>query len=316
VSVKGKDAPDSLRPQDAVASSWVERLPVSMQPYARLMRLDRPIGTWLLLWPCLWAVLLLADQQSIGQLLRLILLFSLGAIVMRAAGCVLNDIIDADLDARVARTAGRPIPSGQVSKPQAWLFLAGLLLAGLLILLQFKFNTILLGFASLLLVAPYPLMKRITWWPQAWLGLTFNYGILLAWVEVTDTLSLPALLLYAAGLFWTLGYDTIYALQDREDDRAAGIRSSALALGDQVKPAVGGFYAVMAILLVVACGLRTGWGWRLVLVLPVALHLTWQVWRLQPDSAAMALSVFRSNREAGLLVALACLALAGLQAIA
>lgn len=270
------------------------------------MRLDRPIGAWLLFWPCLWPVLLLAPAQTSGEILRLVLLFGAGAVIMRGAGCVLNDILDADLDAKVARTAGRPIPSGQVTRGRALVFLALLLLAGLAVLLQFGWLTILWGAASLLLVAPYPLMKRITWWPQAWLGLTFNYGALLGWAEVYGALTWHALALYAAGLFWTLGYDTIYAIQDKVDDAAAGIRSSALALGGRVRVAVGLFYALALALL----ALTMGWVGAAALI-PAALHLGWQTLRVKPDDSALALRLFRANREAGGLIALACL-IAGL----
>lgn len=297
----------SLRPTDALASSWVDRLPAAMIPYARLMRLDRPIGTWLLLWPCLWPVLLLATGESTATSVRLILLFSLGAVVMRGAGCVLNDILDADLDAKVARTAGRPIPSGQVSRLQALVLLAALLLIGLIILLQFAPVTILWGIAALALVIPYPLMKRITWWPQAWLGLTFNYGALLGWIELTGGLSAPALLLYVAGFFWTLGYDTIYAIQDKADDKAAGIRSSALALGDRVRPAIGLFYLLAMACLVSATVAVTGWHWGLLALLLPAAHLADQARRVAADDAAGALALFRANRTTGALIALACL---------
>ncbi|MEM9751523.1 MAG: 4-hydroxybenzoate octaprenyltransferase, partial [Pseudomonadota bacterium] len=217
-------ATEHSAPKDAIAdaapSNWVDRrAPAALRPYLRLARADRPIGTWLLLWPCLWSMAL--AQISLGERapnLWFLILFVVGATAMRGAGCVYNDIIDRDIDAKVARTANRPIASGAVSVGSGWAFLVALSLIGLLVLLQFNQRTILLGLVSLGIVAAYPFMKRVTYWPQAWLGLTFNWGALMAWTAVTGDLAAPALLLYVGGVFWTLGYDTIYAHQDKEDD--------------------------------------------------------------------------------------------------
>ena len=209
---------------DIRTDHWTFRLsPARARPYLRLIRIDRPIGTWLLLFPCWWSLSLAAASEGRLPDWRLALLFAAGAFIMRGAGCTFNDLADRDIDAKVARTAGRPIPSGQVSPRQAGLFLALQLLAGLLILLQLNGFTIWLGLASLALVFSYPFMKRITYWPQAWLGLTFNWGALMGWAAVTGGLGPAALLLYAAGIAWTLGYDTIYAHQDKEDDALIGV---------------------------------------------------------------------------------------------
>jgi len=219
-------------PADASKDNWVDRFaPSRAKPYLRLMRADRPIGTWLLLLPC-WQGLALAGAAVDAPLSTYLLyafLFSIGAFVMRGAGCAYNDIVDREFDLQVERTALRPIPSGQISVRHAWTFLFALCLVGLFILLQFNALTITLGFSSLLLVSAYPFMKRITWWPQAWLGLTFNWGALMGYAAIAGKLSLAAILLYAAGIAWTLGYDTIYAHQDKEDDALIGVKSSARA---------------------------------------------------------------------------------------
>ncbi|MDE2264254.1 MAG: 4-hydroxybenzoate octaprenyltransferase, partial [Alphaproteobacteria bacterium] len=224
--------PQALKPADAVAAALVDRAPSKLQPYLRLMRLDRPIGTWLLYWPCVFGLALgaVADSRPFGTWhdWYMIALFGIGAIVMRGAGCTYNDIVDRDFDAKVARTRGRPIPSGAVSVKQAWMFAAGLCLIGLLILLQLNRFSVTLGIASLLLIAGYPFMKRITWWPQAWLGLTFNWGAVMGFAAQTGGIDTADLMLYAGLFFWTLGYDTIYALQDMEDDVKVGIKSTAL----------------------------------------------------------------------------------------
>ncbi len=223
-------------------------------------------------------------------------LFGVGALVMRGAGCTYNDIIDRDFDARVARTAARPLPSGAIPLRRATLFLAAQLLTGLAVLVQMNTFAIGLGMASLMLVFSYPFMKRITFWPQLWLGLTFNWGALLGWTAVTGSLATPAVALYAAGLFWTLGYDTIYAHQDREDDLLIGVKSSALALGERTRPAVAVFYACSLILIAVA-GLLAGLGSMFLAGLGMAaLHLAWQVATLNIHDSANCLTRFRSNR--------------------
>jgi 4-hydroxybenzoate polyprenyltransferase len=287
---------------DAVKRSWVEWLPASWRPYARLARFDRPIGTWLLFWPCAWGVALARGLPSEAYLL---VLFGLGSLTMRGAGCVYNDIVDRELDAQVERTRDRPLASGRVSVRAAWNWLFALCLVGLLVLVQLRPLAQGIALASLALVAAYPFMKRITWWPQAWLGLTFNWGALVAWAAVANTISLPALLLYTAGIFWTLGYDTIYALQDIEDDALAGIKSSARRLGANVRRGVGIFYLLSILCLGVAM-LAAGGGWLTMAALLPAAHFTWQVRTLHADDPRRALRLFRSNAWAGLLVFLAC----------
>jgi 4-hydroxybenzoate polyprenyltransferase len=283
--------------------TWVDRLPQRLRPFAVLARWDRPIGTWLLLWPCWWALALAPGWPDP----RLLALFAIGAVAMRGAGCVVNDLADRDLDARVARTRHRPLASGQLSVAEASAFLALQLLVGLLILLSFNRFTVLLGLASMPLVIVYPFMKRITWWPQAFLGLTFNWGALVGWSAVTGGLAIPALTLYAAGFLWTLGYDTIYAHQDKVDDALIGVRSSARRLGAATIPWLWLFYGGALALIGVA-----GWlvamapGFYLMLALAGA-HLAWQVCTLEPDDPKSCLARFRSNREFGLLVLLALL---------
>jgi len=304
--------PQALKPADAVLGDWVDRVPPRVQPYLRLMRLDRPIGTWLLYWPCVFGLMLgatAADRPFTS--LRdwwLIVLFGIGSIVMRGAGCTFNDIVDRDIDAKVARTRGRPIPSGAVSVQHAWLFLAGQCAVGLLILLQLNWLSIALGVASLLLVAGYPFMKRITWWPQAWLGLTFNWGALLGFAAQTGRIDLADVMLYAGLFFWTLGYDTIYAHQDKEDDALIGVKSTALLLGDRSKQWILGFYAV-AFTLVLASGFTDHAGWPFAFVMLAAGgHFLWQVRALNIADPEKCLKLFRSNRDAGALIAVAFLA--------
>jgi 4-hydroxybenzoate polyprenyltransferase len=284
--------------------SWVDRLPERLRAFAVLARWDRPIGTWLLLWPCWWAVALAPGWPD----LELLLLFALGAVAMRGAGCVINDLADRDLDARVERTRHRPLASGQLTTGQAVAFLVLQLLVGLLILFSFNRFTILLGFASMPLVIAYPFMKRITWWPQVFLGLTFNWGALVGWSAVTGDLAAPALTLYAAGFLWTLGYDTIYAHQDKVDDALIGVKSSARFLGAATPRWLWRFYAAALALIGVAGWLAaTGPGFYLVLAL-AGTHLAWQVHTLDLDDPRSCLLRFRSNREFGALVFLALLA--------
>jgi len=298
----------SGRPGDAVPSGWVEEMPPGLQPYLRLMRLDRPIGIWLLYWPCVFGLILgAAAEGRMLPRLPFLLLMGVGAIVMRGAGCTFNDIVDRDFDAKVARTRDRPIPSGAVSVKQAVLFAVGLSLLGLLILLAFNRITILIGASSLLLVVVYPFMKRITWWPQAWLGLTFNWGALVGYAAESAQLDVAALLLYAGCFFWTLGYDTIYAHQDKEDDALIGVKSSALRLGRQTRPFLYIFY-VLACLFILAAGLLAGLG----VVFAIGLcgagaHLVWQVRTLDIDRPLRCLRLFRANRDTGALIAAAML---------
>ena len=295
---------------DIPAESWIDRFaPAPTRPYLRLMRLDRPIGTWLLLFPCWWGWALAPRPGGPGWAdLYLAALFAVGALVMRGAGCTINDLWDRDIDAQVTRTRTRPIASGQISVTRALAFLVAQLLIGLAVLVQFNWTTIWLGAVSLLLVVPYPLMKRITWWPQAFLGLTFNWGALVGWTAVTGQIDGPAVVLYAAAVFWTLGYDTIYAHQDKEDDARIGVKSTALRLGRASRFWVGGFYAV-ALAGLAAGGLAGGLGWiYLASLMPAALHLAWQVSGWTPDDPADCLTRFQSNRWFGALVLLALLA--------
>jgi len=288
---------------DAANDNWVDRFaPRRLQPWLKLGRFDRPAGAWLLLLPGWQGIALAASQAHVLPNLVLLAKFAVGAVLMRAAGCAWNDILDRDIDAKVARTAARPLASGQISVRQALLFLALCSLVSFAILLTMPAMAIAVGAASLLLVAAYPLMKRVTWWPQAWLGLTFNWGALLGYVAVTGALGLPSVLLYASGLFWTLGYDTIYAIQDMEDDALAGVKSSARRLGRAAPRAILGFYGATALLAFAAAwaaGLGPAFAPFGVLY---ALHLFWQAKRVRIDSPAAALSLFKSNRAAGLIL--------------
>ena len=302
----------NAQPADAVSHHWVAHLPARIRPYAQLMRLDRPIGIWLLFWPCVFGLVLGAaatDRLFIGwRDFLYVVLFGMGAIVMRGAGCTFNDIVDRRYDASVARTRGRPIPSGAVSVRSAAIFLVVLCLIGLAILLQLNRFAVVLGIASLLLVIVYPFMKRITWWPQAWLGLTFNWGALLGFTAQTGRLEWPALILYAGLIFWTLGYDTIYALQDIDDDALIGVKSTARLFGDKAKAWIARFYTI-AFALVLASGYAAHSGWLFTpLLLLAGAHLLWQVKRLDITDSNRALHLFRANREAGALIAIAFLA--------
>lgn len=293
--------PNEIVP-DSEHRGLVASLPDSLRSYALLARFDRPIGWWLLFWPCVWSVLLAGAEQRWGLLLWLLA----GAIAMRGAGCVYNDIVDADLDRKVARTAARPVASGMVSRTAAWVWLAVLCAVGLLVLLQLRWQAQVVALASIAPVAAYPFMKRITWWPQAWLGLVFSWGALVGWVEVRgDHLEVLAAL-YAGCICWVIGYDTIYALQDREDDALVGIRSSALRMGGNVVKGVAGFYAAALAFWGLAFWLlRPDW-LALVALVPMIVHLAGQVITLDVNDGENALARFRSNRSAGLLMALAC----------
>lgn len=286
----------------------VARLPAPARNLALLARFDRPIGWWLLFWPGAWAIALAGGAWARWDLM---LWFLLGSIAMRGAGCVFNDIVDRDIDAKVARTAGRPIASGAVRVRTAWVWLVTLCLIGLVVLLQLRWHAQLVALGSLALVAAYPFMKRITGFPQAWLGLVFSWAAPVAWVEMMGGFSLAGALLYAGSILWVIGYDTIYALQDREDDALVGIGSSALSLGRHVRLGVTGFYCG-------AIGLWAGALWAMVpsalsllALAPMALHLLWQVATLHEDGADP-LVKFRSNRFAGLLMLAACVVVGGI----
>jgi len=287
---------------DSQHKGLVSMLPQPLRDYAQLARFDRPIGWWLLFWPCAWGVLL-AGGEGEWALLGWLLL---GSIAMRGAGCVYNDIVDADIDRKVARTALRPVASRRVSKRAAWVWLLVLCLVGLVVLLQLRWEAQLVALGSLALVAAYPFMKRIMPFPQAWLGLVFTWGAPVGWIAMRgDHLEVMAAL-YAGAVLWCIGYDTIYACQDREDDASIGIGSSALTLGRHLKAGVALFYAGAVALWALAFWLlRPDWLVLLALV-PAALHLGWQVLTLDDKDGDSALARFRSNRFAGLLVALAC----------
>ena len=280
---------------DGVAPAWA-------RPYLRLARLDRPIGSWLLLMPCWWSVGLAAVHARSQVNVWHVLLFFIGAFAMRGAGCTWNDIVDRDLDARVERTRSRPIPSGQVTVASAAAFLALQALVGLVVLLQFNRFTIYVGFASLAVVAIYPFMKRITYWPQIVLGLAFSWGALMGWPATFARLDPPAFLLYAGAISWVIGYDTIYAHQDREDDALIGIKSTALLFRERTKPMLALFYA-LAVALIALAGWSAGAGLVFALgLLAFAAHLAWQIARLDVDDPLNCLLVFKSNRDAGLIL--------------
>jgi 4-hydroxybenzoate polyprenyltransferase len=289
---------------DAAPTNWVDAYaPEVLRPWLKLGRFDRPAGIWLLMLPGWQGIALAAAMQGQGPNPVLLLLFFLGAALMRAAGCAYNDIVDRDIDAKVARTAMRPIPSGQISVKQAWAFTLSCCLAALVILLMLPPLCWLLGVLSLALVAAYPFMKRITWWPQAWLGLTFNWGALMGFAAVGGALPLPAVLLYAGGVFWTLGYDTIYAIQDLEDDALAGVKSSARRLGAQAPGAVMAFYAVAVALAALAGAMAELGVWFWAGLAIYAAHLLGlQALRVKVDDPALALRLFRSNSLAGLIL--------------
>jgi 4-hydroxybenzoate polyprenyltransferase len=284
--------------------NWVDSFaPISTRPYLRLARLDRPIGSWLLLMPCWWSAALadLAAHAAVPSVWHMILFF-IGAFAMRGAGCTWNDIVDRDLDARVERTRSRPIPSGQVSVGQAAAFLIAQALVGLLVLIQFNTFAIATGIASLVIVVVYPFMKRITYWPQIVLGLAFSWGALMGWAAAFGRLDLPAFSLYAGSIAWVIGYDTIYAHQDREDDALIGIKSTALLFGERTKSILSVFFS-LAVVLIGYAGYLVGSGpifWAGLLAF--AAHLAWQVRRLDIRDPDLCLVLFKSNRDAGLIL--------------
>ncbi len=307
-------APDNIDTVDApVADSrgnWVDSLaPAWTRPYLRLGRLDRPIGTWLLLWPCWWSLAMIALHDGTGWPDPvLFVLFGVGALTMRGAGCTFNDLVDRDFDAQVARTRSRPIPSGQVSVARAKLFLVLQCLLGLAVLLQFNLFAIVLGAASLVIVAVYPFMKRVTYWPQLFLGLAFNWGALLGWAAVSGSLSAAPVVLYVAGICWTLGYDTIYAHQDKEDDALIGLKSTALKFGDATPKWLSGFYTATIAGIWIA-GYLAGGGLVFSLgMLAAAGHLAWQIAKLDIDNPDRCLTLFHSNRDFGFIVLAAIVA--------
>jgi 4-hydroxybenzoate polyprenyltransferase len=295
-------APTDIVP-DSERRGFIGALPPRLRPFASLMRLDRPIGSWLLYWPCAWSVAL----AGVGGRWDLFLWLALGAFAMRSAGCVYNDIVDRDLDRQVERTRLRPLASGRVSLTAAWALVGLLCLVGLAVLLQLERTAQLIALASLALVAAYPFMKRITWWPQAWLGLVFSWGALVGWPAVTGDFAWPPVVLWLGSVAWVVGYDTLYAIQDKEDDALVGVRSSARRLGDKAPLGVGLLYALAVLLWGGAVWLvRPDW-LALVALFPAALHLANQALRADADDGDLALKLFRSNRTAGLLVFMAML---------
>jgi len=293
----------AARVADATGN-WVDsRAPRWSRPYLRLARLDRPIGSWLLLLPCWWSAALAASvARDMSRLPLEIALFFLGAFVMRGAGCTWNDITDRDLDAKVERTRSRPIPAGQVSVAQAMIFLVAQALVGLAVLLQFNRFAVATGVASLLIVAIYPFMKRITWWPQIVLGLAFSWGALMGFAVTFGRIDATALVLYAGSIAWVIGYDTIYAHQDAEDDALIGIKSTALLFGARTHQALMLFYGLAVLLIGVALALAGAQLAAWIGLAAFAAHLVWQISRLRIDDAALCLRVFKSNRDAGLLL--------------
>jgi 4-hydroxybenzoate polyprenyltransferase len=283
--------------------NWVDGLaPAWSRPYLRLARLDRPIGWWLLLLPCWWSTALAADAARAWPNPLTLLLFLIGAIVMRGAGCTWNDLVDRDLDAKVERTRSRPIPSGQVSIAGAWAFLVLQALIGLAVLLTFNRFAIMVGIASLATVVIYPFMKRVTYWPQIFLGLAFSWGALMGWAAQFGRLDWPAIVLYLGAIAWVIGYDTIYAHQDREDDALVGIKSTALLFGDRTRPMLAMFFAAAVVLIGVAgYGAGAGIGFWLGLA-AFGGHLAWQVERIEVADPAQCLKLFRANRDAGLIL--------------
>jgi 4-hydroxybenzoate polyprenyltransferase len=284
--------------------NWVDsHAPLWSRPYLRLSRLDRPIGSWLLLMPCWWSAALAAGvAHDVSRLLPIVVLFFIGAFAMRGAGCTWNDITDRNLDARVERTRSRPIPAGQVSVTQAVVFLVAQALVGLIVLLQFNRFAIATGIASLAIVAIYPFMKRITYWPQVVLGLAFSWGALMGFAVTFGRIDVTALVLYAGSIAWVIGYDTIYAHQDSEDDALIGIKSTALLFADRTRPALAVFYGLAVVLIGVALHLA-GVRWPAWLGLAAfAMHLVWQIARIEIGDPRLCLRLFKSNRDAGLLL--------------
>jgi 4-hydroxybenzoate polyprenyltransferase len=288
---------------DSERRGFIGALPPRLRPFASLMRLDRPIDTWLLYWPCAWSVAL----AGVGERWDLFLWLGLGAFAMRSAGCVYNDIVDRDLDSRVERTRLRPLASRRVPFRSAWFLMGLLCLVGLVVLLQLKWVAALIALSSIAPVAAYPFMKRITWWPQAWLGIVFSWGALVGWPAVTGSFGLPPLLLWLGSIAWVVGYDTLYAIQDKEDDALVGVKSSALRLGVRAPAGIALFYALALLLWGAALwAVRPDWI-ALLALLPAALHLGAQAIRADPADGGLALRLFRSNRVCGLLVCLAML---------
>ncbi len=296
---KKKDLNDFNLP-DTSFNLIIKLLPVSFRPYIKLSRLDRPIGIWLLMWPAWWSIGLSLSLENEVKGIFLYALFFLGAVVMRGAGCTFNDIIDMKLDSKVQRTASRPLPSGEISKKNAIIWLSIQCIIGFLILLQFNLLTIFTGLLSLILIGIYPFMKRITWWPQLFLALAFNYGVIIGWVEINNSITYICLILYLAGIFWTLGYDTIYALMDMDDDKDVGIKSLAIYIGQKkIKIFLSIFYS-STFLLLFLCAALVNVKWFFWPMLAISFsQLIWQVLTLNPNSKKDCLNKFKSNNFFG-----------------
>ncbi len=293
---------------DALPANWVDRFaPSSLKPWLRLIRADRPIGVWLLLWPCWWSVALSSRAADEFPDIVLLLLFAVGAFAMRSAGCIYNDIIDRDIDAKVARTKDRPIASGQISLTAAIIFAIALCLVGLCVLLQFNAFAIALGFGSVGIVLIYPLMKRVTFWPQAVLGLAFSWGALMGWAANLGSLEIAPVILYAAAIAWTIGYDTIYAHQDKEDDALMGLKSTALKFGENTPSWLSLFYGITIGALAVAGWIAGAGALFFCGLVAAAAHLVWQVATLDINDSKNCLERFRSNHSFGAIVFLAIL---------
>jgi 4-hydroxybenzoate polyprenyltransferase len=298
--------PENHRPDksDIVTGDWVDRiLPAGLRPWARLMRLDRPIGTWLLLLPGWWGLALAAGETGTwDQAAWFAVLFGVGAVIMRGAGCIINDLWDRDLDARVARTRTRPLVTGEITPRAAMIMVAALSLSGLGILLQLNGVAILVALASVPLIIIYPLMKRVTFWPQAVLGLTFNFGALIGWATMTGTVASPAWMLYVAGFFWTWGYDTIYAHMDRDDDAHIGVKSSARALGEYTRPALMVFYGLCTLFLFMSLYMAAPSLWAIPGIILIAALFIRQVGAVDIHDPARCLALFKANRNQGLVI--------------
>lgn len=296
---------------DAPKGNWVDRFaPGPAKPYLRMARFDRPIGYWLLFWPCAMSLALVSIASDAPFNWYYLVLFLVGAMAMRGAGCTFNDIVDRDIDGKVARTRSRPIPSGQVSVKQAVIWLLVLAFGGLAVLLQFNLFAIVVGLCSLVFVAIYPFMKRVTYWPQLFLGLAFSWGALMGWAAVEGALALAPVLLYLGAIAWTIGYDTVYALQDAEDDALIGVKSTALLVGEKARPFIAGFYT-LAMALWLGAALASGGGWLAVVLLAVpASMLGYQVLQVDIADDDRSLMLFKSNHWVGFAVTAAFLATA------
>lgn len=291
--------------KDSIASGWVEHMPAGLRPYLRLSRYDRPIGFWLLALPGWIGLAFAALSEGFARAdIKWAVLIGIGAVAMRGAGCTYNDIVDRDLDRRVERTALRPLAAGTISLKSAWMWLVLQCLVGLVVLAFFPRLSQIIAVSSTVLVAAYPFMKRITYWPQAWLGLTFNWAVLVAYTAKTGAVSSPLFLLYAGLVFWTIGYDTIYACQDVEDDAMIGVKSTARLFGDKTKFWTGGMYAVSLFFVAMSLVKASGLLYAVLLALPFGLHIIWQILKLNPTKGVLCLNLFKSNRVAALLLIL------------